>query len=285
MIARELGSSGLEVGAVGMGCMYLSIRERPSEDDAVRTLLAAVDAGVTLLDTADVYCLDHRDIGHNERLIARALRERKSAPVVVATKGGLERPNGAWTRNARPDRLRRACEASLAALSVERIDLYQLHAPDPAVPIAESVGELARLRAEGKIAHVGLSNVTVREIDTARAIVPVVSVQNQWNPGDRSPESDGVLAHCTQLGIAFLPYSPFGGANGAKRLVGTGRLAREAARRGVSPHRLVLAWMLAKSPAVLAIPGARRVASIADCVQAANTELTVDEVAAIETAF
>ncbi len=285
MIARELGSSGLKINAVGMGCMYLSIHDRPGESDAVRTLVAAIDAGITLLDTADVYCLDHRDIGHNERLVARALRERKSNRVVVATKGGLERPNGAWTRNAKPAHLRRACEASLAALGVDRIDVYQLHAPNPAVPFADSVGELARLRSEGKIAHVGLSNVTVRQIDAARAIVPIVSVQNRWNPGDRSPESDGVLAHCTKLGIAFLPYSPFGGASGAKRLAATGRLSGEAARRGVSPHRLVVAWMLAKSPVVVAIPGARRVASIEDCAQAANLQLTESDIAAIEEAF
>jgi aryl-alcohol dehydrogenase-like predicted oxidoreductase len=285
MSARELGSSGLKVNPVGMGCMYVSITDRPDERDAVATLLAAIDAGVTLLDTADVYCLDHRDIGHNERLIARALRERKNAAVVVATKGGLQRPNGAWTRNGQPAHLRRACEASLAALGVDRIDVYQLHAPDPVVPIAESVGELARLRAEGKIAHVGLSNVTVQEIDQSRAIVPIVSVQNRWNPSDRSPERDGVLAHCTKLGIAFLPYSPFGGATGAKRLAKTGRLASEASRRGVSPHRLVLAWMLAKSPAVIAIPGARRAQSIEDCAQAATMPLTSSDVTAIEAAF
>jgi aryl-alcohol dehydrogenase-like predicted oxidoreductase len=286
MKTRKLGSSGFEVGAVGMGCMYLSIRDRPSEDDAVRTLHAAIDAGVTLLDTADVYCLDHRDIGHNERLIARALRERKGASVRVATKGGLERPDGAWTRNGRPSHLRRACEASLKALGVERIDVYQLHAPDPAAaPLAESVGELARLQSEGKIAHVGLSNVAVSEIDQARAIMPIVSVQNRWNPSHRGPETDGMLAHCTRLGIAFLPYSPFGGASGASRLGGTGRLAREAASRGVSPHRLVLAWMLAKSPVVVAIPGARRVASIEDSAEAASLDLSPRDVAAVEAAF
>src|SRR5580693_4056517 len=171
MKTRPLGSSGLTVGAVGLGGMYLSIRDRPSEDDAVRTIHAALDAGITLIDTADVYCLDQRDIGHNERLIARALRDRAHEDVVVATKGGLERPNGAWTRNARPAHLRRACEASLAALGVDRIAVYQLHAPDPAVPLEDSVGELARLRAEGKIAHVGLSNVSATEIEVARRIV------------------------------------------------------------------------------------------------------------------
>src|SRR5580692_572783 len=159
MKTRPLGSSGLTVGAVGLGGMYLSIRDRPSEDDAVRTIHAALDAGITLIDTADVYCLDQRDIGHNERLIARALREKPHANVVVATKGGLERPSGSWTRNARPVHLREACERSLKALGVSRIDVYQLHAPDPSVPLADSVGELAKLRAEGKIAHVALSNV------------------------------------------------------------------------------------------------------------------------------
>jgi aryl-alcohol dehydrogenase-like predicted oxidoreductase len=265
--------------------MYLSISDRPTEVDAVRTVHAAIDAGVTLLDTADVYCLDHRDIGHSERLIARALREKKGASVVVATKGGLERPNGAWTRNGRPDHLRRACEASLVALGVARIDVYQLHAPDPSVPLGDSVGELARLRTEGKIAHVALSNVNVREIDEARRIAPIVSVQNRWSPSHRAPETDGVLAHCTKHGIAFLPYSPFGGASGAKRLARTGQLASEAKRQGMSPHRLVLAWMLAKSPAVVAIPGVRRVESIVDSAAAAAVELTPGEVAAVEDAF
>jgi aryl-alcohol dehydrogenase-like predicted oxidoreductase len=285
MKERSLGPSGLKVSAVGLGGMYLSIHGRPSEDDAVRTLHAAIDAGVTLIDTADVYCLDQRDIGHNERLIARALREKKAPSVVVATKGGLERPNGAWTRNARPAHLRSACEASLKALGVERIGVYQLHAPDPDVPLEESVGELARLRAEGKVAHVGLSNVTVREIERAAAIVPVVSVQNRWNPGHRAPETDGVLAHCTKKGLAFLPYSPFGGAGGAKNLARTGRLADEAKKRGVSPHRLVIAWMLAKSPVVIAIPGARRIESIVDCAHAADVELSAQGAEAVEASF
>jgi aryl-alcohol dehydrogenase-like predicted oxidoreductase len=285
MKQRALGSSELTVGAVGMGGMYLSIQGRPSEDEAVRTLHAALDAGVTLVDTADVYCLDQRDIGHNERLVARALREKREPKVVVATKGGLERPNGAWTRNARPDHLRSACEASMKALGVERIGVYQLHAPDPDVRLEDSVGELARLRTEGKIAHIGLSNVTVREIERATAIVPVVSVQNRWNPGHRSPETDGVLAHCTRHGIAFLPYSPFGGAGGAKALARTGRLAETAKKWAVSPHRLVIAWMLAKSPAVVAIPGARRIESIVDCAQATDLDLSAQDVAAVESSF
>jgi aryl-alcohol dehydrogenase-like predicted oxidoreductase len=285
MNTRALGASGLTVGAVGLGCMYLSIRDRPSEDEAVRTLHAAIDAGMTLLDTADAYCLDQRDVGHNERLIARALRERPGVSVVVATKGGLERPNGAWTRDARPAHLRAACEASLIALGRERIDVYQLHAPDRAVPLADSVGELARLRAEGKIAHVGLSNVSVKEIEAACAIVPIVSVQNRWNPLDREPERSGMLACCAKLGLAFLPYSPFGGATGAKSLASVGTLAREAKKRGLSPHRLVLAWMLAKSPAAIPIPGARRVESACDSAGAADVVLSSADVRAVEASF
>jgi aryl-alcohol dehydrogenase-like predicted oxidoreductase len=285
MKTRPLGPSDLKVGAVGLGCMYLSIRERPSEDDAVRTLQAAIDAGVTLLDTADVYCLDHRDIGHNEKLVARALKGRPKAPVVVATKGGLERPKGAWTPNARPAHLRAACEASLKALGRERIDVYQLHAPDPAVPFTDSVGELARLRTEGKIAHIGLSNVSSHEIEDALRLVPIVSVQNRWNPLDREPERNGVLAACEKLQIAFLPYSPFGGANGARSLGSVGHLATEAKTRGISPHRLVLAWMLAKSPVVIPIPGARRAESIVDCVGAAELALSAEDVVAVEASF
>ncbi len=285
MKTRALGTSGLTVSAVGLGCMYMSVTGRPGEADSVKTMHAAIDAGVTFFDTADVYCHDHRDIGHNERLVARALREKPGAHVVVATKGGLERPSGAWTRNARPSHLRAACEASLEALGRERIDVYQLHAPDPKVPLAESVGELARLRTEGKIAHVALSNVSVGEIDVARGIVPIVSVQNRWNPLDRSPEKDGVLAHCAKLGIAVLPYSPFGGANGAKSLASVGRIAVVARERGLSPHRLVIAWMLAKGEHVIPIPGARRAESIIDCAKAADVVLSSDDVQAIESAF
>jgi aryl-alcohol dehydrogenase-like predicted oxidoreductase len=285
MKTRTLGSSGLSVSAVGLGGMYMSIRDRPSEDDAVRTIHAALDAGVTLIDTADVYCLDDRDIGHNERLIARALREKKHAPVVVATKGGLARPSGAWTRNARPAHLRSACEASLKALGVERIDVYQLHAPDPDVRFEDSVGELAKLRAEGKVAHVGLSNVSVGEIERARKIVPIVSVQNRWNPTYRGPETDGVLDCCTKNGLALLPYSPFGGAGGALGLAQVGRLAAEAKKRGVSPHRLVIAWLLAKSPVVIPIPGARRATSITDSAEGAAMELSPGDVREIEGSF
>jgi aryl-alcohol dehydrogenase-like predicted oxidoreductase len=284
MKERRLGHEGPQVGAVGLGGMYMSITGRPDERQAIRTIHAALDAGITLIDTADVYCFDDRDIGHNERLIAKALAGR-SERVTVATKGGLRRPNGAWARDARPERLVSACEASLKALGVAAIDLYQLHAPDAVVPFADSVGTLARLREQGKVLRVGLSNVSASELAEALRIAPIASVQNRWNPGHRAPERDGVLAACTAASIAFLPYSPFGGASGALRLGEKSGLSAAPAERGMSPHRLVLAWMLAKSPVVIPIPGARREASTRDSAAAAAVSLSAKDVAAIEATF
>ncbi len=282
MKQRELGPGGPMVGEIGLGGMYMSITGRPDEPQAIRAIHAALEAGVTLVDTADVYCLDERDVGHNERLVAKAHAGRGER-AVVATKGGLRRPGGAWTRDARPEHLRAACHASLKALGVAVIELYQLHAPDGAVPFAESVGALARLRDQGKIKLVGLSNVSAAELAAARRIVPIATVQNRWNAGHRGPERDGVLAACTAAGVAFLPYSPFGGASGAASLGERTKLAAEAARRGMSPHRLVLSWMLAKSPVVIPIPGVRREASARD--SAAATALDAADVAAVEATF
>jgi aryl-alcohol dehydrogenase-like predicted oxidoreductase len=282
MKTRKLGTD--TVSAVGLGGMYLSIQGRPDEAQAIATIHAALEAGVTLIDTADVYCIDDDDIGHNERLIAKALRGRRER-AIVATKGGLRRPGGAWTRDTRPAHLRAACAASLKALGVDTIDVYQLHAPDDKVPFADTIGALARLREEGKIRQVGVSNVNAAQIEEAVRIVPIASVQNRWNPSWRAPESDGVLAACERHGLAFLPYSPFGGARSARDLGQTGTLAKEAAARGVSPHRLVLAWMLARSPAVIPIPGARRPETIRDSAAAAELSLSPADVAAVQLCF
>lgn len=284
MKQRKLGPRGPSVGEIGLGMMNLSIAGRPSEAEAIRTIQAALDAGVTLLDTADVYCLDDGDIGHSERLIAKALQPPRQ-DILVATKGGLRRPGGAWTRDARPQHLVQACEASLRALGVARIGLYQLHAPDSSVPFADSVGALARLRDAGKVELVGLSNVSSRQIEEALRIVPIASVQNRYSPMDRSAETDGVLAACERHGIAFLPYFPFGGRSGATRLGAQGRLGAEAARRQMSPHRLVLAWMLARSPVMIPIPGARRAESIRDSAAASSVQLSPQDLQAVEAAF
>jgi aryl-alcohol dehydrogenase-like predicted oxidoreductase len=281
MKERRLGPDGPRVSVVGLGCMYLSLDGRPEEAHAIHTIHAALDVGVTLLDTADVYCIDDDDIGHNERLIAKALVGRRER-VVVASKGGLRRPRGEWTRDGRPEHLVAACEASLKALGVDAIDLYHLHEPDPAVPFADSVGALARLRAQGKVRLVGLSNVTTGELATAQAIVPIASVQNGWNVFDRRPEREGMLAACEAGGIAFLAYSPFGGGNRAPKLGRNARLAEQAQRRDVTPHRLLLAWMLAKSKAAIVIPGSRQDHNARDSAWATGVDLSAVDVVEIE---
>jgi aryl-alcohol dehydrogenase-like predicted oxidoreductase len=264
--------------------MHLSIQGRPPEEQGLRVLRAALDAGVTLVDTADAYCLGQHDIGHNERLIARALNSWSGnrEAVTVATKGGLVRPAGRWDSDARPAQLRAACDRSLRALGVDRIALYQLHAPDPRVPFAESVGELARLRDQGKIRWVGLSNVSVAQIREAQRIVPVTSVQNRLNPFFREALSGGVVRYCAEQGIGFLAYSPTGGGRLNLKLPGHPVLAGIAPRHGVSAHAVVLAWVLAQSPTVIVIPSARKVEHALDSVRAADLELSPDELAAID---
>jgi aryl-alcohol dehydrogenase-like predicted oxidoreductase len=284
---RRLGSDAPEVSAIGFGGMPLSIQGRP-RDGAVgpRVIHAALDGGMTLIDTADVYCLDDSDIGHNERLIAAALRTW-SGPrdsIIVATKGGLTRPGGRWECDARPQHLRRACERSLRALGVEQIALYQLHAPDPAVPFADSVGELARLRTEGKIRWVGLSNVSVEEIGEAEAIVPVTSVQNRLSPFFRESLEDGVLDYCARKGIGFIAYSPAGGGRLHNKLPSHQVLKPIAERHGASCHAVVYAWLHSLAPNVIPIPGARTEAHAADSATAAELELTAEELRAIERA-
>jgi aryl-alcohol dehydrogenase-like predicted oxidoreductase len=285
MILRPLGPDAATVSAAGYGGMHLSIQDRPPEADALRVLSAVLDAGVTLIDTADAYCLDERDVGHNERLMARALAgHRAKAEVVVATKGGVVRTGGRWDTDGRPEHLRVACDRSLRALGVERIALYQLHAPDPKVPFEESVGALAQLREAGKIRWVGLSNVSVAQIRSAESIVEITSVQNRLNPFFREALTTGVLRHCSERGIGFLAYSPTGGGRLNRKLPDHPVLAPMARRLGVSAHVVALAWVLAQSPAVLVIPSARRVEHALDSLRAADLILAPDDLDAIDRA-
>lgn len=272
------------VGAVGYGGMPLSTEGRPSHADAIRTVHAALDAGMTLIDTADAYCLGHHEVGHNERLLAEAVRtwggDRDS--VVIATKGGHTRPpDDSWALDGSPQHLRAACEGSLRALQVEAIDLYQYHRPDPQVPWEESIGALEDLRREGKVRAVGVSNADTAQIRSAAAITPLAAVQNELSPAFRSSLPEVEL--CTELGIAFLPWSPLGGIGAAAEL-GTQHAAfRDVAQeRGVSPQRVCLAWLLAQSPAVIPIPGARRVASVRDSAAAADLELSAEELSRLD---
>jgi aryl-alcohol dehydrogenase-like predicted oxidoreductase len=261
---------------------------RPSVDDSVRVLLRAAELGVTLWDTADAYCIDDTETGHNERIFAAALKQLPAdlrAKVIVATKGGHVRPSGRWDTDGRPEHLREAVDASLKALGVDQIDLYQFHRPDPKVPFEDSVAAVAEAHAAGKVRWVGLSNVSAAQIDVAVKIVPVASVQNQYSPKHRNPERDGVLAKCQELGLAFLPYSPLGGMGGAKAIGETGKLGDAATELGVSPQQVVLAWLLSKYERVIPIPGASRIASVEDCAGAADLALTPELIAALDASF
>jgi len=283
---RQLGAGAPAVPPVGYGGMHLSLQDRPPEPQGIEVIRAALEAGVRLIDTADAYCLDDSDIGHNERLIAEALRGWRgdSEAVLVATKGGVTRRAGRWGTDGRPEHLRAACQRSLRALGVEGIALYQLHAPDPDVPFEESVGALSELRGEGKVRWVGLSNVSVNQIRAAQAIVPIASVQNRLNPFFREALEDGVVRYCAEQGIGFLAYSPTGGGRLNLKLPGHAVLRPMAARLGVSAHALVLAWVLAQSPAVIAIPSARRTAHALDSVRAGTLELSAEDLGAIDRA-
>jgi aryl-alcohol dehydrogenase-like predicted oxidoreductase len=281
--SRRLGADAVSVSAVGYGGMHLSIQERPPEAQGIRVIQAALDAGVTLIDTADVYCLDDADLGHNERLIAQALKSWPGdrSRVTVATKGGMRRPSGRWEIDGRPEYLRAACERSLRALGLEQLDLYQLHVPDPKVPLTDSVGALADLQREGKIRWIGLSNVSVGEIRQAQSVARITSVQNRLNPFFREALTDGVVAYCTEQGLGFLAYSPTGGGRLTRKLPGHPVLQPMAVRLGTTPHALVLAWILARSPSVIVIPSARTIEHALDSVSAAGLRLSQADLAAI----
>jgi pyridoxine 4-dehydrogenase len=239
----------------------------PNRAEALEVLRRAIDLGVNLIDTADSY-----GPGVSESLIAEALHPYPDG-LVIATKAGLERPSpGEWQRNARPAYLKAACEASLERLRVERIDLFQLHAPDPNVPFADSIGALADLQRAGKIRHIGLSNVDTRQLKQACALVSVVAVQNRYNLGDRA--SDPVLEMCARDGIAFLPWYPLGAGPLAS---GRGALQQVARRHDATAAQVALAWLLAHSPVMLPIPGTSSVAHLEENVAAAALRLTPED--------
>jgi aryl-alcohol dehydrogenase-like predicted oxidoreductase len=253
----------------------------------VRVIHAALDAGMTLVDTADSYCLDERDKHHGEQLVVRALASRRGdrSPVVVATKGGLLRPGGDWIVEGRPKRLRQSCERSLQALASDCIDLYQLHAPDPEVPWADSVGELARLRAEGKILRLGICNVEIRHLEEALDIVPIAAVQNRLNCFDRQPLDSGLVSACEKRDVAFLAHSPVGGHHGRVRTPEDATLRRVGERLGASAYEVALAWLLAISKVIIPIPGASRVASAVSSARAADLVLSGEDRAELREAF
>ena len=290
MQTRSIGDRS--VSCIGLGGMPMSIEGRPDRDRSIATIHAALDAGVTLIDTADAYHLaGHRDddeVGHNEKLIAEALASYGGdiADVLVATKGGHLRPKrGAWDQNGSPEHLKAAAAASAKRLGVEVIGLYQFHRPDPNVPYADSIGALRDLLDAGTIRMAGISNATVDQIRQAQQILDgrLVSVQNQYSPAFTTSRPE--LDLCTELGIAFLPWSPFGGSGSAGDLGSNyGAFQQVADAHGVSPQQVTLAWMLATSPVIVSIPGSTRPETIRDSVAAAGLELTADEIATLDAA-
>ncbi len=264
MTVNRLGFGAMRV--VGKGVWG----DPPDRERSLRDQRRADDLGVNLIDTADSY-----GPHVSEELIAEALHPYPEN-LVIATKGGLERSGpGKWHRNGHPDHLREACEGSLKRLRVERIDLYQLHAPDRNVPLAESLGELNALQNEGKIRHIGVSNFDTGQLEQGRELSTIVSVQNRYSAGDR--EHEPVLEACERDGLGFIPWYPLGAGD-----VGdAGPLAEVASRHGATPMQIALAWLLHRSPAMLPIPGTSSVEHLEENAGAASIQLSEDDLAAL----
>lgn len=287
MKQRTIGT--VTVSAIGLGGMPMSIEGRPDEQQSIATIHAALEAGVTLIDTADAYHLAGKgEVGHNEELIAKAVRSYGGdvSQVIIATKGGHLRPQeGPWAQNGDPAYLKEAAKASAHRLGVDAIDLYQYHRPDPRVPYADSIGALAELLDEGLIRMAGISNANVEQIKVAHEVLNgrLASVQNQFSPKFRSSEPE--LQLCAEMGIAFLPWSPLGGISSAPDLGSIhDEFALVAQERGVSAQVVALAWELSKAEVVIPIPGASRPESIEDSASAPELELTPEELQRLDSA-
>jgi aryl-alcohol dehydrogenase-like predicted oxidoreductase len=269
----EIGD--LTVNRLGFGAMRVTGSgiwgEPPDRESAKAVLRRAVELGINLIDTADSYGPEV-----SETLIGEALSPYPD-DLVIATKGGLERPGrGQWTQNGRPDHLRRACEGSLRRLRLERIPLYQFHRPDPAVPFDESVGAIVDMQLEGKIHLIGLSNVSQGQLRRAQRLTPIASVQNRYNVADRG--SEALVDRCAEQSIAFLPYSPI------QDIDADGPVTTIAERHGATATQVVLAWLLARSPAMVPIPGTASSAHLEENVAAASLRLGDDDIEAISRA-
>ena len=280
MQTRRVGHRS--VSALGLGAMPMSVREHNDEERGLATIRRALDLGVTLIDTADAYSPDEATFGHNEELVAKALREYGAGPddVLVATKGGHTRHGTDWELDGSPAYLREACLASIKRLGVEQIALYQHHRPDPKIPYEETLGGLKSLLDEGLVAAAGLSNADPDQIRQAHGILGdgLVAVQNQFSPAFRSSQPEIDL--CAELGLAFLAWSPLGGMSKAADLGSEWQgFATVADRHGVSPQQVCLAWELTLSDTIIPIPGASRPESVTDSVAALDLVLDEDDLA------
>jgi aryl-alcohol dehydrogenase-like predicted oxidoreductase len=264
---------------IGIGCMRLSTERDRDDTRGIAVLHTALDAGVTFLDTADAYCWDDSEIGHNERLIARALASWNGdrSRIVVATKGGLTRPNGQWVPDARARHLREACEASLKALGVERIDVYQLHTPDPRMPLATTVRALAALKDEGLVERIGLCNVKVGQIEEARRIAEISAVQVEVSVWHDEHLLNGVVEYCITRGIQLIAYRPLGGRRRQPQLRHAPELKEVADRHRATPAEIALAWLHALSPHIVSIPGPTKVETVPSIVRALAIQLSDED--------
>jgi aryl-alcohol dehydrogenase-like predicted oxidoreductase len=282
---RRIGDR--DVSPIGLGAMELSAEGRPDRERAFATIRAAVEAGITVIDTADSYGMGAFEQHHNEILVADALRAcgRAGKQTLVATKGGHTRPGGGWDVDGRPEYLRMACDRSLQALGVEQIELYQHHRPDPRVPYEETIGSLKGLREAGKIHLVGISNADCAHIEVAVRVLGnngLASVQNEFSP--QAQHSRAELALCGDLGIAFMAYSPLGGVRGAQHLgVRHSAYASVARNHDVSVQQVALAWELSLGHHVIPIPGCSRPATVSDCASAMTLVLSRAELASLAT--
>jgi aryl-alcohol dehydrogenase-like predicted oxidoreductase len=277
MQTTQLANTGITVSAIGLGAMPMSVYERPDESQSIEVIHRALDLGITFIDTADSYCKDESDKHHNERLIGKALQTYggDTSNIVVATKGGLMRPNQSWTRNGNPEHLRETIRVSFEALGGSKpIDIWQYHSPDPDYSIEESLKAAREAVDAGIVRFVGVSNFSVEQIKQARDVVDIISVQNQYSPWYRQPESDGVLEYCQQENLTFLPWSPFGGRRRHSDLQDISIISKLATQKGVSVYGIVLAWLRSKSPCILPIPGASKVSSIEDSARAGDIKLS-----------
>jgi aryl-alcohol dehydrogenase-like predicted oxidoreductase len=278
---KKLGNTNFNISAIGLGGMPISLNGRPTESQAIAVIHRALDLGVTLIDTADSYCKDESEKHHNEELIVKALQEYTGdiRAVTVATKGGLMRPQGSWTRNGNPHHLRKTIRESFEALGGQKpIDLWQYHAPDPSYTIEAALAPAKEAVEAGMVRFVGVSNFSVEQIKRARDTVEIASVQNQYNPWHREPESDGVLEYCEAEKLTFFPWSPLGGSRRVTSLQDIPAIAKLAAEKNVSVYCIVLAWLMAKSPCIVPIPAATKLSSIEDSVKAMDVKLTDEEI-------
>ena len=280
--------AGAEAGTIGLGCMRLSTDAARDDDRGRAVIAAAIDAGVTLLDTADAYAHDDADAGHNERLIAAVLAGLRGPPercVEVATKGGLVRPGGSWRADGRARHLADAARASRDRLGVPALDLYLLHAVDPKVPLTTSVRALGRLRDDGVARRIGLSNVGLTQLEAALAIAPIEAVEIELSPWKLDAIRGGLVAACTARGIRVLAYRPLGGPAGVKRATADPVIAATAARLGATPAEVVLAWLASLSPVIVPLPGATRIDTARSAGRARTLALDDEARAALAARF